>query len=338
MEASPPNRASGSAGRLISGSPRSTRPLPGNGRRVLPRRIAAMLPAKLRCEPISRHGRELRQEASGRCAMPGIAAWRTCTRRGSRSSSTRRSTSAPSWPALHEVLRDRRAMSCPITSACGEDEMRIDHSSRLRRPAVFPARLFRLQAGPAVRLFEVLARRRRQPAAVLRLGGIQELPRPGRAAVLAASFGNFLRVVADGVHSGTGRTRATDDNTDYYPVAADRRTLRPGTVYADPYGHVLCRATRAADATARRRPPRGGRTARRHRRAQALLARQLPLRAGSRARQPGLQALPSDRARQERRAAAAHQRRDREEPGLRRFLARADTRSASRASTTRWTT
>jgi hypothetical protein len=61
-----------------------------------------------------------------------------------------------------------------------------------------------------------------------------------KRAGLAASFGNYLRsTVANGVHSGTGRTLASDDNTDYYPVALKQDTLRPGTVYADPYGHVL---------------------------------------------------------------------------------------------------
>ncbi len=45
--------------------------------------------------------------------------------------------------------------------------------------------------------------------------------------------------VADGVHSGSGRTRRRDDNTDYYPVPLKEETLRPGTVYADPYGHLL---------------------------------------------------------------------------------------------------
>src|SRR5262245_22741037 len=57
---------------------------------------------------------------------------------------------------------------------------------------------------------------------------------------LAAGFGEYLRSsVADGVHSGTGRTALSDDNTDYYPVALKEETLRPGTVYADPYGHLL---------------------------------------------------------------------------------------------------
>jgi hypothetical protein len=48
-----------------------------------------------------------------------------------------------------------------------------------------------------------------------------------------------VQVVADAVHSGNGRTLASDDNTDYYPVALARDSLRPGTIYADPYGHIL---------------------------------------------------------------------------------------------------
>jgi hypothetical protein len=56
---------------------------------------------------------------------------------------------------------------------------------------------------------------------------------------LAAAFGRYLPVVADAVHSGSGRTLATDNNTDYYPVQLTQATLRPGVIYADPYGHVL---------------------------------------------------------------------------------------------------
>ncbi len=41
------------------------------------------------------------------------------------------------------------------------------------------------------------------------------------------------------MHSGTVRVAASDDNTDFYTVALTQQTLRPGTVYADPYGHVL---------------------------------------------------------------------------------------------------
>ena len=52
-------------------------------------------------------------------------------------------------------------------------------------------------------------------------------------------FRSFLRVLANRVHSGSARTALDDDETDFYPVALTRSALRPGTIYADPYGHVL---------------------------------------------------------------------------------------------------
>jgi len=65
------------------------------------------------------------------------------------------------------------------------------------------------------------------------------------------SFGEYLRIVGDVVHSGSVRTSATDDNTDFYTVPLTQETLRPGTVYADPYGHVMLlvrRVPQSADA------------------------------------------------------------------------------------------
>jgi hypothetical protein len=56
---------------------------------------------------------------------------------------------------------------------------------------------------------------------------------------LVASFARYLPNLANGVHSGSGRTAANDNNTDYYPVSLSQQTLRPGTAYHDPYGHVL---------------------------------------------------------------------------------------------------
>lgn len=54
------------------------------------------------------------------------------------------------------------------------------------------------------------------------------------------AFGTFVnRVVRSGVHSATGRTAPNDSDTDLYPVALERASLPPGTVYADPYGHVM---------------------------------------------------------------------------------------------------
>jgi hypothetical protein len=61
------------------------------------------------------------------------------------------------------------------------------------------------------------------------------------------SFSEYLRIVGDVVHSGSVRTSATDDNTDFYFVPLTQETLRPGTVYADPYGHVMMVVRRVAE-------------------------------------------------------------------------------------------
>ena len=185
-----------------------------------------------------------------------------------------------SWPALHEVLRDRSRNFLFNHLGLGEDTDEDGHSPRLRRPSLFPARVFRVQDGAAVRLLEVHARRRRQAAAVPAWWNIQNLepPRPAppeqttapapsghvrppgdspagaprplaaappasaprRSRWLAPAFGRlFAPAIADGVHSGSGERRLNDDNTDYYPVPLTEETLRPGTLYADPYGHLL---------------------------------------------------------------------------------------------------
>ncbi len=54
-----------------------------------------------------------------------------------------------------------------------------------------------------------------------------------------AQFSRFSRQLVDAVHSGSARTSLRDESTDLYPLPLDRNHLWPGTVYADPYGHVL---------------------------------------------------------------------------------------------------
>jgi hypothetical protein len=48
-----------------------------------------------------------------------------------------------------------------------------------------------------------------------------------------------LRAVGDVVHTGSVRASGSKSNTDFYSVPLTAQALRPGTVYADPYGHVL---------------------------------------------------------------------------------------------------
>jgi len=54
-----------------------------------------------------------------------------------------------------------------------------------------------------------------------------------------ATFNAVSHSVMDAVQSGNGRTALASQETDFYPVPLKREALWPGTIYADPYGHVL---------------------------------------------------------------------------------------------------
>ncbi|MCU0835388.1 MAG: hypothetical protein MUC77_13300 [Chromatiaceae bacterium] len=60
-----------------------------------------------------------------------------------------------------------------------------------------------------------------------------------RPPLAVTEFRGLTRRLMDTVHSGSARTALADEATDYYPVPLTRESLWPGTVYADPYGHVL---------------------------------------------------------------------------------------------------
>ncbi len=54
-----------------------------------------------------------------------------------------------------------------------------------------------------------------------------------------ATFKVLSRRLMDAVQSGNGRTALASEETDFYPLPLKREVLWPGTIYADPYGHVL---------------------------------------------------------------------------------------------------
>ena len=68
---------------------------------------------------------------------------------------------------------------------------------------------------------------------------------------MVAGFGTYLtETVANAVHSGSGRPPASSDNTDYYSVPFDGSgAAGPGTVYHDPYGHILVVVRRVPQTT-----------------------------------------------------------------------------------------
>jgi hypothetical protein len=91
------------------------------------------------------------------------------------------------------------------------------------------------QAAPASTsgLMQLFSQGQRQPEPA----PVAQSPAP--PAPKKPSFGEYLRAVGDVVQSGSVRVSATDDNTDFYTVPLTQEALRPGTVFADPYGHVL---------------------------------------------------------------------------------------------------
>lgn len=54
-----------------------------------------------------------------------------------------------------------------------------------------------------------------------------------------ATFKALSRSLMDAVQSGNGRTALASQETDFYPLPLTREALWPGTIFADPYGHVL---------------------------------------------------------------------------------------------------
>ncbi len=146
------------------------------------------------------------------------------------------------WPALHDVLRDPKRNFLHDHLGRGEDEGGQKGISIDPDCADLP---YFLRAYFAFKLelpFGYSGCTRGSPGSppkcvkwrYVKDARVEPRNDPPRA------FGNFLRItVADAVHSGNGRVPATSDDGDYYPVAPTAASLRPGTIFADPYGHVL---------------------------------------------------------------------------------------------------
>jgi hypothetical protein len=170
-----------------------------------------------------------------------------------------------SWPALHVVLRDKSRNFLFNHLGLGEDEMgmvirpdcadlpyflRAYYAFKMGLPYGF-SKCSRGGGGrgpTCVGWSSILsaANHTPVPASTDAVASISQSVEPPKHLGLAASFGAYLRPLADGVHSGSARTALNDDNTDYYPVPLTQETLRPGVVYADPYGHVLMLVKRIA--------------------------------------------------------------------------------------------
>ena len=359
MGTSRPNRVSGTAGHRISGSPRSPRRPRGlaSEARARPRagRVQHDHARNRRARRRSRRGRARRRGASGPCAIPGIARRKTCILHGSRSSSMRRSTRRRRGRRCMKCCAIDRAISCSTIWVSAKTRWGLSFAPTAPTFRTFCARISRsrwdCRSGTrSARAAAAASRRSARSGGTFRIRGSPSRPartknrvsrhlfgmlrrsqsrRPATRLApkpqgLAASFGYYLR---NRRRWRSFRIRANAGERQQHRLlsrAAEAGDAAPG--------HHIRRSVRARfdagearAAVGRRggRPPRGRRAARRDGRAKAFLARQFLVRAGSRAWQPRVQALPADRAREERRLAAADQRRNREKSAVRRFFARA---------------
>jgi hypothetical protein len=187
---------------------------------------------------------------------------------------------APSWKAMHEVLRDKSRNVLFNHLSLREDEKGLVIQPDCADVPYFLRAYFAFKMGlpfgytkctrgsgdqppkctewwnvvnqephPVVAMQQRQRQQPRKKTASSGFFGMFSEPVPTEPTVLrlppkpqglVPGFGYYLRTtVANAVHSGNGRTAADDNNTDYYPIPLTEDALRPGSVYADPYGHVL---------------------------------------------------------------------------------------------------
>ncbi|WP_218920278.1 hypothetical protein [Chondromyces crocatus] len=151
-------------------------------------------------------------------------------------------TEQPSWRALQEVLRDDRRNLLHNHLGQGEDDPPPRGLSLKPDCADLPYFLrayFAFKRGLAFGFSACTRGGYGAPPSCRRFRSSDERF-SGKARSLVQAFNHFLRVtVADTVHSGSSRVPSESEEGDYYSVALTAQSLRPGTVYADPYGHVL---------------------------------------------------------------------------------------------------
>jgi cell wall-associated NlpC family hydrolase len=140
------------------------------------------------------------------------------------------------WPNL-TVLLQNRANNLLYDHLSQEEEQRI----RLEPDCADLPTFLRVYFAWKMRLpfaFRQCTRGRRGELPVC-----QDLEHAGMAHTYVNEVDAFRWFVQEhvkpAIHSASGRTHPEDSNTVLYPVPLTREALTPGTVFADPYGHLL---------------------------------------------------------------------------------------------------
>lgn len=145
-----------------------------------------------------------------------------------------------SWKALHEVTRDRGRNILHDHLGLGEDEASGPNALEMTPDCAdnpyFLRVYFSWKLGLPFGFHETSWGTLESPPAAGRL--IMAEPRKPGAGNDVPSMRRLLGQIKNIVHAGNGRTALRADRSDYYPLPLTRRALKPGTVYADPYGHT----------------------------------------------------------------------------------------------------
>ena len=140
------------------------------------------------------------------------------------------------WKALHEVLRDPARNVLHDHLGLGEDDAAGPNAVAMTPDCAdnpyFLRAYFAWKLGLPFGFHETSWGTLEAPPRGLRWR--TEAPGPG-----PERFGRLLSALKNTVHAGNGRTALRADATDYYPLPLTRHALKPGTVFADPYGHTL---------------------------------------------------------------------------------------------------
>jgi hypothetical protein len=145
-----------------------------------------------------------------------------------------------SWKALHEVLRDRGRNLLHGHLGLGEDAAAGPNALEMTPDCAdnpfFLRAYFAWKLGLPFGFHETSWGTLESPPVAGRLV-MAEVRRPGSGNPVPA-MRRLLSLIKNVVHAGNGRTALRADGTDYYPLPLERRALKTGTVYADPYGHT----------------------------------------------------------------------------------------------------
>ncbi|MGE5741852.1 MAG: hypothetical protein ACM32H_07400 [Candidatus Aminicenantes bacterium RBG_16_66_30] len=146
-----------------------------------------------------------------------------------------------SWKALHDVTRDPGRNILHDHLGLGEDEASgrnaLDMIPDCADNPYFLRAYFAWKLGLPFGFHETSWGTLESPPFAGRLI-MAETRRPRGQGNPVPAMSRFLSGVRNIVHAGNGRTALRADGTDYYPLPLSRRALKPGTVYADPYGHT----------------------------------------------------------------------------------------------------